>query len=401
MYFKNISLCSLWLLVLLFPAFAWGDDFSLTPSLSVQEAYNSNILLSATDIRKDFITTLSPVVEMVDRTGRLDTDLLLHLDRLEYAENQGLSGTNQLYNGTLKYLVSPLLSVSGGAGYSRNANPTLLGIGAAGFITTAVPWSHITYSGSAEYQFNEKTLGTLSYSNGRDYYENPNYLSDRTRNAGAGLVYDLGKYFPSVKGRMNVGYSYYAYPNTRINSAMCTVGLSKDFDEVWSFQVDGGINNTWSAVSIPVQIINFGLIMVPVNKEGLGWVGDASLNYKGELGSGSLTFSRSLSPAYGLNGAAEQDALTLATQYQFSYELSALFSTSYNTLTSLGSEFSSQSISQQYFRINPGVRYEFSKNMALDASYEYDMVDNSAGNTKADRQLFSVRFYIQQPLFKK
>src|SRR5208283_3749034 len=114
MYFKNISLCSLWLLVLLFPAFAWGDDFSLTPSLSVQEAYNSNILLSATDIRKDFITTLSPVVEMVDRTGLLDTDLLLHLDRLEYAENQGLSGTNQLYNGTLKYLVSPLLSVSGG-----------------------------------------------------------------------------------------------------------------------------------------------------------------------------------------------------------------------------------------------------------------------------------------------
>ncbi len=390
------------LLLLSSTALVWGDDFKLVPSLSVKEDYNSNILFSATDVKKDFITTLSPGVEMADSTGRLDTDLMLRLDRLEYADNQGLSATNQLYNGTLKYLVSPLLSISAAAGYSRNTNPTLLATAPTGIITAAVPWNHITYALSSSYQFNEKAIGTLSYNNGRDYFDNPQYLSDTTRNVGAGLVYDIGNYFTSAKARMNVGYSYYAYPNSRLDSVMGTLGFSKDFDEFWSVQIDGGISNNWSNISIPVQIVGSPLlIMVPVNKEGLGWVGDAALNYRGEIGSGSITYNRSLTPAYGLNGAAEQDALTIAIQYQFSYELSALFSTSYYTLKSLASEFSAQAISQQTFRINPGVRYEFSKDISLESSYEYDMVDNSAGNAKEHRQLFSVRFNIQQPLFKK
>src|SRR5208283_2700449 len=176
---------------------------------------------------------------------------------------------------------------------------------------------------------------------------------------------------------MNVGYSYYDYPDSRIDTVMGTVGLSKDLNEVWSVQVDGGVSNTWSKILFPVeiQIIGFPVIItVPISNEGLGWVGDVSLNCKGELGSASLTYNRGLTPAYGLNGAAEQNTVTISSQYRFSYELSALFSTSYYTLKSLASEFSAQSLSQQAFRINPGVRYEFSKDMAIEASYEYDMI---------------------------
>ncbi|HXW69014.1 MAG TPA: hypothetical protein VEJ88_05360, partial [Dissulfurispiraceae bacterium] len=334
------------------PVFAWGDDFSLVPSLSVKEDYNSNILFSTTDVEKDFITTLSPGVEMVDRTGRLDTDVLVRLDRLEYADYQALNATNQLYNGTLHYSVSPLFSVSAAAGYSKNSNPSLLGIGTTGIIFAAAPWNHVTYSLSADYQFNELTVGTLSYSNGRDYYDNPQYLSDTTRNINAGLVYDLGKYFPTLKGRMNVGYSYYDYPDSRIDSVMGTVGFSKDLNEVWSVQVDGGISNTWSKILFPVQlqIIGFPVIItVPISNEGLGWVSDVSLSCKGEVGSASLTYNRGITPAYGLNGAAEQNTVTISSRYRFSYELSAIFSGSYYTLKSFASEFTAQSLSQQGF----------------------------------------------------
>ncbi len=387
-------------LLVFFPAFAWGDDFSILPSISVQEAYNSNIFLTATNIRRDFITTLSPGVEMVDRTGRLDTDLSVHLDQLEYASSKGLNATNQTYKGSLRYLVSPLFGVSAAAGYSRNSNPTLGTTVSTSIVTTAVPWNHISYSLSSDYQFTEKTAGTVSYSYGRDYYESSQYLSDTTQNVNAGLVYDLGKYLPTVKGRMNVGYSYYYYPDNKLDSVMGTVGFSKNFDEVWSAQVDAGLRNTWSSVIIPIEIIGYGLINVPIKNEGWGWVGDASLNYNGEVGSGSLTYNRSLTPAYGLNGAAEQNALTAATQYQFSYELSALFSASYYTLKSFASQFSTQAINQETFTINPRLRYEFSKDMALESSYEYDKIRNSVSNTNESRQLFSVRFYMQHPFLK-
>ena len=100
-----------------YPAFSWGNEFSLVPSLSVKEEYNSNIFFSTNDKRTDFITTLSPGLEMVNNTERLNTDVLARLDRLEYVNNNNLSSTDQTYKGSLQYLVTPLLNVSAAVGY--------------------------------------------------------------------------------------------------------------------------------------------------------------------------------------------------------------------------------------------------------------------------------------------
>src|SRR5271157_2998914 len=86
------------------PLLVWGNEFRLVPSISVKEEYNSNILLSTDSEKSDFLTTVSPGVEMVNRTDRLDTDLLVRLDRLEYLDNRDVSATNQMYNGKLHYL---------------------------------------------------------------------------------------------------------------------------------------------------------------------------------------------------------------------------------------------------------------------------------------------------------
>jgi len=47
---------------------------------------------------------------------------------------------------------------------------------------------------------------------------------------------------------------------------------------------------------------------VKQNNDGWGWVGNVSLNYKGERGNGSLTYNRDITPASGLNGAVERNA---------------------------------------------------------------------------------------------
>ncbi|HTR45126.1 MAG TPA: outer membrane beta-barrel protein, partial [Thermodesulfovibrionales bacterium] len=101
------------------PAPARGDEFRVVPSLSVREEYNSNILLTTGDARRDFITTISPGVEIVDRTARLDADLQVRLDRLEYADNRDLNATNQTYSGRIRYLLTPLFGVSAEAAYMR------------------------------------------------------------------------------------------------------------------------------------------------------------------------------------------------------------------------------------------------------------------------------------------
>ncbi len=399
------------LLLITCPAFAWGNEFRIVPSLSVKEEYNSNVLFSPSSIKRDFVTTLSPGVEMVNRTERLDTDLSVRLDRLEYADNRALSATDQMYDGKFKYAATPLFNISAEGGYSRSSNPTL-DVGTTGIVMATAPWNHITSSLSADYQLTEKTAAGVSYSYGRDSYDDPRYLGNTSHDVNAGLVYDLGKHFPATKGRTNVGYSSYSYPDSRIDSITGTVGFSRDLDEIWSVLVDVGVRHTWSDISVtrqvPVYDFFFGfpiLLGYELHKEqvkngGFGWVGSASLNYKGERSNGDLTCTRDITPAYGLNGAAERNYLTLSTRYRFTYELSALFSSGYYTLKSAASEFSAQVINQWTFRINPGIRYEFSKDMASEASYEYTMVDNQASHSSANRHLFSIRLNIQYPFLE-
>src|SRR5208337_2257377 len=116
----------------------------------------------------------------------------------------------------------------------------------------------------------------------------------------------------------------------------------------------------------------------------------------------NFSYSRNVIAAYGLNGAAEQNAFTLSTQYRLTKEFSILFSAGYYTLKSDPSEFSAQVINQQTIGVNPGVRYEFSKDIFAEASYEYLTVDYPlAENMNAKRDLFSIRLYIQNPFFSR
>ena len=370
------------------PVSVRGDEFRIVPYVAAKEEYNTNILFSADGAAKrDFVTTLSPGIEISERTERFDIDLLSRLDRLDYAGNRGLSATNQSYNGRFRYLASPLTSISAEAGYMKNSNPTL-DIGATGIVTAAVLWRRVTSSVSADYRLTERADVVTSYDYGRDYYEGSGLLDDVSHDVSAGLVYDLAEYLPRLKGRATAGYSYYHFPGFRTDTANGTVGFSWDLNETWSILADGGIRRTWSQE--PTAQSGSG---------GWGWVENVSLNYKGERDGADLTYARDITPAYGLNGAAERNALTLSARDRFTEELSVVFTASYYTLKSV-SALSTQNIYQRTVRVNPGVLYEFSKDTSVEASYEYDRVDYTGSDTGAARQIFFIRFNIRRPFLE-
>lgn len=385
------------------PSLVWGNEFRLVPSISVREEYNDNILFLTDDIRKDFITTISPSLEIVNNTEKLETDLLARLNRFDYADNREFSATDQLYNGKFRYHATPLINISAEAGYVRDSQPDR-DIQTSGIILTTVTRNRYNASLSADYQFSEKTAVGVSYAFGRDDYESMRYTDDVSHDVNAGLVYDMGQYFQRVKGRVNMGYSDYVFSDSRIDSVMGTVGFSRDFSEKGSIQIDGGIRHTWSEFSTyqlwPVfPPFIYERVKVKQNNYDWGWVGNVSLNYKGELGNGNLTYSRDITPASGLNGAVERNALILSTQYRMTYEFSILFSAGYYTNKSDAGQFSTQAIDERTIRVSPGVRYEFSKNIYIESSYDYTAVDYLESNTSANRNLLSIRLYIQHPIW--
>ncbi|HUN55794.1 MAG TPA: hypothetical protein VMU29_11620 [Smithella sp.] len=399
------------ILLILYPSLVLASDFSLIPSISFKEQYNSNILLlTDSAAKRDYLTTISPGVEMIDHSERFDMDLTARWDQLEYAVNSDIDATNQIYDGKLHYRVNPLFDVSAQAGYTRISNPTLLDITATGIFMSAVPWDHFTSSLSANYQVTEKTVASLSYGYERDYFERPGYEDDTTHSVNLGVIYDLGKYLPNVKARINGGYSNYNFSDNRTDNYTGTVGFSKNFSETWSIVVDGGLRYSTSEFSVIeyeyITIFGFqipiGTIMVPQKNDGWGWIARASLVYNGEYGNVNFDYTKNVTAAYGLNGAAEQNAFTLSTQYRLTKEFSILFSAGYYTLKSDSSEFSAQAINQQTFGVNPGVRYEFTKDLFAEASYEYLTVDYPLANYEnTKRDLFSVRLYFQYPFFSR
>lgn len=394
-----------------FPLTAWGNDFRLMPSISVKEEYNSNILLSPNaDSDSDFITTLSPGVRMSDQTARWSTDLSVHLDQLEYA-NDHLSSINQMYDGKFQYQATPLLGISAGAGYTRNSNPALT-IDKTGFAIAAVPWVHVSSSLSANWQLTEKTAVSASYVYGDDYFESPGYAGDSSHDFSVDAIHDLTRYIPRLKARMNATYGRYYFSGSVINNLTGTAGFSRDLTEIWSIQADAGIRRTWSEISV-TQLSLLGYTIqngqvVPVYKQvneqignsGLGWVTDLSLDYKGERGNADLTFVRSIIPAYGQLGAAERNYLTLDANYQFTSELSAILTASYSTSDSNPSEFSVNGIRQRFFQVQPGFRYEFSRDIAAVVSYGFTKVRDDIAGTEADRHLFSVSLNMRQSVLE-
>ncbi|MGO9951318.1 MAG: hypothetical protein ACLPN1_03795 [Dissulfurispiraceae bacterium] len=394
------------------PAFAWGDEFRIVPSLSVKEEYNSNIFFSTNDKKDDFTTTLSPGFEMVNNTELLNMDVLARLDRLEYVNNKDLDATDQTLNGSLRYSFTPLLSVSAAGGYVKDSRPDRY-IETTGIVLSSAPGEHPNASLSANYQFTEKTLGSISYAYLRDHFVGQSYLDDISHDVNAGLVYDLGTYFPAVKGRINTEYNYYSFPGSHIGSVMGTVGFSRDFSEVWSIQIDGGAQHTQSDIAVsqlepvfvlfpgfpPIQIGNQ-LVSEQVKNTGWGWVGRASLNFKGEVGTGSLSYSRNVQPAVGLGGAAVRDSIVFSGQHRLSYEWLLLFNAGYFTNNSNSQEFSSQTINQRSFDINTVLRYEFSRNVYVEGSLDYVMFDDLVARTNINRYLCSLRLYIQHPVLE-
>jgi predicted porin len=146
-----------------------------------------------------------------------------------------------------------------------------------------------------------------------------------------------------------------------------------------------------------------------LSDENWGWVAGLSLNYKGEYFNGGLIYKRGFTLASGLNSGAEQNYIELSAQHRLTYELSTIVTAGYSTYRSEGRRESASESRQDSFFVNPGIKYEISRNLALEASYGYARINRCSSANKetanecaeadrnADRHLASIRFTIQYP----
>lgn len=395
----RFAVAALALLVVL-PSAVVADEFKVIPSLALSEGYNDNILYSTSDTISSWVTTISPGLALTNRTEKTDLMLSALVDVLRYHGESNYNSENQYYKGRLGYAFSPRGSVQAEGGWSRDYQPDR-DIYRTGIALTNTQRDR-TYAGlTGNYVLTERLSAGASYFFEKDNYDAPD-VSDLTGNQfSAGLSYNLGL---ATKGRWNAGYASYRFTSQDTNSVWSTVGIEHRYHELWSVIVDvgGRFARTKYTVRELQFVPPFFPVPVTVEKTSEVWSGlvKASLNYTGEKATGSLSAVYDLAPASGLNGAAQRTSFVLDVRYRLTYEFSTALSTGYFLNYAAAGDYGTGSVDEAMIFVIPSVRYEFNKDIYLEALYNYSTTDYNNTDSSAQRNLVYLRFYVQYPLFE-
>ncbi len=397
--------CLVCLSVCLFPAFAHSAEVRLLPSFAQKLEYNDNIFIRSTAVARthDFISTTSGGLQLLTNTERLNMDFSARVDQLFYRDNPDLNSTDQFYKGSLRYSLSPKLTVSLRGAYNRDSRPDRE-LFTAGIVLNALRRVVSSEGITAEYTLGERTGAALSYDHGQYWYES-NRSADMSYDvATLGFVHDLGKYVPNTKGRFNLGLTRYTFTGLEVNNYETTAGLEYALHEKLTFLIDAGVRYTESSFDYQslVRVLGVGTFVLTqdATSRGTAAIGTARLSYKSEKTTADLSFNSDVMPAYGTAGTVERNSLILDLSHRFTYEMRGLLSAGYFTNKSRAAEFSTIEINTETLFAGPAIRYEFNKDMFLEGSYVFTRIEDKAAETRANRNLFFIRFFIQHAILE-
>lgn len=415
---KYLILIVLFILLLPIPP-AGANELKLVPSLTLKEEYNDNIFFSTSGRQSDFVSTMTPGIELSDRSERLDADILLQLNGILYARTSDLNAVDQDYHGRLGYMLSPRTNISSSARYIVDSQPEREIATTGLVIPSPVKRHQQQYSLTLQQALTEKTSAALAYSYEQDDYDNNSFSNLRYHDASLTLSHDLDWLMRATKGSVTFDYAHYnssvnlidsLNSDSTVDNYSATVGISRAFTEVWSVQANAGGRYTvskfhsWEPVIVqpfpPLPF--FEEFFVPVNTKShqWGWVGQVALSYKGEKTEGSLAFNADVQPASGqTSGTTDRVGLVADMRRRITYELSGAMTVGYYQNKSTPGAIAGQAIDQDTILLTPNLRYEFSKDMYMEASYQYAKVFYNISHTNADQNTFFIRFYIQHPFF--
>jgi hypothetical protein len=384
---RRLLLCLSVLWLSLGPQLSLAGEFQLTPSLSLREEYNDNIFFDTQNAESDFITRITPGLELTDKTERLDARVRAELPIFWYAHDTELDDVDQHYSGNLVYLLTDRLSTSLNAGYSRTSQPDRDILETGLVIGTAI--RHQYYGGvSGEYSLSEISKVGLAYDYLSDVYLGPGYTDVQSHNAYLVFARDLSKTIVNTQGRFTLGFSLFDFSGSRVENYTAMVGAVRKVTELYSLSADVGGRYTLSA------LLNEG------SEGSTGVVGRAALSYNGEKTTGSLTFFQDIALSGGQDGVVQRTALVFDVGKRFTYDMWGHLTAGWYLNSSEGTELAFQNIDEETWLISPWIRYNFTRNLSLDASYSFTRVKYKTNATEANRNLVFLRLVYRYPLFE-
>ncbi len=399
---SSFVLLLLALFAFLIPRPALADQTQLTPSIAFRGEYNDNIFFDRRNEKSDFLSVITPGLELTDKTERLDARLSGALPIYTYARYDEINSVDQNFNGNLRYRLTPLFTTSLNGRYVKDSQPDRE-IAETGLVLGNVMRHRYSAGLSGDYALSEISTVGISYHYASDDYESRAYTDMRSHNGALTYALDLSRTLPNTRGRVTMGYNRFEFSDSHVDNYTVMVGAEKKVTELYTLSADVGGRYTRSNFKVPgLQPVAPGLFRIVKNEEtrdNTGVVGRAALSYQGEQTTGSISFFRDIAQSGGQEGTVQRTAFVFDVGKSFTYELWAHFSAGYYLNTSDKSQYALRNIDEKTWRVNPWIRYNLTQDLSLDASYAFTRVNYKTSDTSANRNLIFLNLVYRYPLF--
>lgn len=372
---------------------AVADERKVIPSIALQQEYNDNLYFSSHTKDGDFISTVSPALEVMNNTERLQSGIKMQLDSSYYHDNSNLDSIDQDYSGTLRYGVSSKANLFSSAGYRRDSRIDR-DFTQTGFVQGAVNRDRYNYRLGGDYAVSEAMRMQVTYAFDSDYYENPAYSDYKSHDVSFLLSRDLSAVISRTIARMNLGMTRFNTQGSQVTNYSGTIGAERSLDERFSFFADLGLRYTQS------EFDSFQLAPHEEQAEGWGPSGQAGVTYNGELDNAKLVFSHGVTAASGRSGTVQRSALQCNVGRKLNETSRVAFSAGYFVNKSTEDEMAAVAIDENSLWLQPKMLYALSDQVAVETSYNYALVHNKVADTDASRNLVLLRLVFQYPLFE-
>lgn len=379
-----------------FATAAVADERKVIPSIALQQEYNDNLYFSSQTREGDFISTVSPALELMNNTERLQAGMKMQLDSSYYHDNQNLDSIDQDYSGHVRYALSSKANLFTSAGYRRDSRVDR-DFTQTGFLLGAVTRDRYNYRLGGDYALSEAMRVQLQYSFDTDYYESSAYSDYTSHDVSFLLSRDLSRFISRTIGRINLGMTKYTAEGSAVTNYSGTIGAERSFDERFSLFADLGLRYTQST---------FDTILVPSgtlseeHADGSGLSGQAGMSYDGDLNNAKLVLSHGVTAASGRNGTVERTALQCSVGRRLNETSRVAFAAGYLVNKSTQDELAASAIDERSLWLQPKMLYALNGQVAVETSYNHALVTNKVADTDAYRNLVLLRLVFQYALFE-
>jgi hypothetical protein len=354
------------LILLLFAVKTYAaSEYKIEPSLSLSEEYNDNLFLTRSEKISDFISFVSPAIDLSAKS--INTDL-----RLTYSPTFSFYGSHNELNDTAHrvavngaFTLSERLSSTLTGSYVKSSEISdLRGIPDIGPVTVRAEWKYLTIGGGASYRLTDKLFYTvnLSYSSADTNVATLDKV--KTYSGIMGLTYRS-----SEKTTFSANASYIKYDN-KPGSDSTGQNYLLGVTQILSPSVTIGA----SAGAIITKIQDSG-------NSDVGFGGGLNIRKTFKRGEVSLVYNYGVIPSVESDTPLRAHTVSLVLSERITEKFAASASASFGNYKSIRPSLDINKRDSNEIGLNAALTYTFSPAVNLALSYSYtdsnDKIDNN------------------------